>query len=164
MIVYPRISFAQIPILIFKEETKLLQFGALDSNLILFRSYHSDHITRPEIRPHGFRSFRFFKNPNHWVQKFVHRLCRTPEIPHYSNIIIHAFQANLHVKRICEFDSMCIPQNGQTASWVAIIPFSTRWSPVFSFSRFANHTHSFALRGIDFCHTRLTMGLGRVGV
>ena len=158
---YPSIFFAQIPILIFKEKTKLWILGVFLSNFILFLSYHSDQIPQPRMRAHNFRHFCFFTRPNHWMLKLLHRLWRAAKRPHHPSISLQPLQANLHVKRMWEFDSISRLQKGQAASWGLMIPFSTRWSLVFSLSRFANHKDSFALGGINFCHTMLMIGLDR---
>ena len=157
------ISFAHILILIFNVRIKLWMFGDPPSNFILFLSYHSDRIPHPRIIPHIFRRYRCFTSPNHWALNMVHWLCRVPEIFHHSSIFIHTHHENLHVIRIWLFDSVSMLQNGHSAYCGSIIPKLAKWSPVFSLPRFASHTVNCALRGRNFCHTMLIMGLGRMG-
>ena len=146
---YPSISFAQIPIMIFRESTKFCRLGTFLSNLMWFRSYHRDHVTHPKMMPQMSRYFLFFIRPSHWTLKFRHRLCSAAERPHHLRISIQEPKAKLQVKRMWEFYSISSVQIGHVASWGLIIPFSTRKSPIFSFSWFASHTHSFALRGYN---------------
>ena len=147
-----------------ESKQKVVNFGVFVSNFILFLSYHSDQITQPRMRLQNSRCFRFFTRLSHWMLKSLHLLWRAAERPHDCKIFVQVLQANLHEKRMWEFDSISRLQKGHAASQGSIIPFSTRKSPVFSFSRFANHTDSFALGGINFYHMMFTMGLDREGL
>ena len=128
--VSPSNSFAHMPILIFSVYWNLWRLEGLLSNLILFLSYQMDQITQPNTRPHNLFYLLLFTRPNHSIQKFVHRLWKTIEIPQRFSISIQDLKEKLHVRRIWEFDSLSRLHNGQEACWESIIPFSTRKSLV----------------------------------
>ena len=157
-------SLAHNPILILRRKANWLAFGEPFSNFILFLSYHNDHMTQPKIRPHIFQCFLLLGRPNHWMLKLLHWLWRTLERPHHSSIFIQALQEKSHENRTWEFVSVCRLQKGHRAHWASIIPFSTRKSPVLSFSRFANQTYNGALGGMTLCQTILDIALDKVGV
>ena len=159
----PNISLAQIPILIFSDTTKFWRLGALLSNFIWFLSYHKDQKTQPRVRAQMSLCFLPLTKPSHCKLKIEHWLWRGADRPHHLRISIQALQENLQVKKRWEFDSKCVPQKEQGASWGLMIPFSTSNSPVFSFSLFASHAISFALGGMNFCQTIEAIDFGREG-
>ena len=159
----PIISFAQIPILIFKDNTKFWRLGVFLSNFIWFLSYHKDQMTQPSVSVQMSLCFLRLTRPIHCMLKPEHWLWMGADMPHHFRISIQALQENLQSKRMWEFDSSVIPQNGQLASWGLMIPFSTSKSPVFSFSLFASQTVSFARGGMNFCQIMEVSDFGREG-
>ena len=144
----PSISFAQTPILIFKEKLALLWSGGTISNFTLFLQNHKDQIVHPKISFQSFHHFRRFIKPFHSAQKFPQFLYRTPRIPHQFSTSIQMPQENEQVISTWEFDSTTRLQNGQKACWGVMIPFSNNMSLVLSFSKCANQTVSCALGGV----------------
>lgn len=133
-------------------------------NLMLFLSNHIDHTTHPKARSHNLPLHCFGTKLFHETKKEAHRLWSTPETPHHSRTFIQMLHEKRQVKRICEFDSTQESQKGQHAFMGSIMPFSTRKSPVFSFSKFASQMTRWTRGGTLILQMRSETDLGRIGV